>query len=151
VNEYLILDLCLIANKILLFITWNLVWFDVYIVRLEFEYSSMFFAFFIFLGVWYVFVRKFNVFLVLILFWFESLFWFSVRLNLDFLFGSCWTSIFRLTRSGQNQVRLVKPCLVCQFFLLKEFWVKDVFDKHAIKPVLTTLFWRKIWFCQTWP
>jgi hypothetical protein len=39
-NEYLILDLCLIANKTLSFISWNLVWFNVYVAKFELECYS---------------------------------------------------------------------------------------------------------------
>jgi hypothetical protein len=99
--------LCLIANKTLLFIAWNLVWFDVYVAKFEFEY---FFILFIFLGVWSVFVTKFYVicvfFLVLILFRFKFLFWFSFWLNLGFWFGSWWNQCFRvyLVRSKPGQI-----------------------------------------------
>jgi len=50
--------------------------------------------------------------------------------------------------SGQNQVKELKPYLVCNLFAKGFFWFKGVFCKHPLRLVLTILLQRKIDFCQ---
>ena len=105
-NGYLILDLCLIVNKTLSFIAWNLVLFDIYVIGFEFECSLLFFVFFIFFCLIYFCYKILCFFLVLILFRFKSLFWFSFGLNLGFRFSLWLNQYFRVNpvRSKPGQI-----------------------------------------------
>jgi hypothetical protein len=115
-NGYLIFDLCLIANKTLSFIAWNQVQFDVYVIRLEFECSSLLlivlsvFCFLHFFWCLIFFLRiVFVFFLVLILFHFKFVSWFSFELNLVFFVQFIIELVFfESTRSCQNWVKYLR-------------------------------------------
>jgi len=103
-------------------------------------------VFFIFLGVWYVFIRKFYgfcVFLVFILFWFKSLFWFSFWVKPWFLVLSMVESMFSGRPSRVKIRSFGKGLFGLLIFLWYGFWTKRLFDKHSLRLISNVLFLNK--------
>jgi hypothetical protein len=96
-NGWLILDVCMITNKILPRIAWKLVWFMIYVCWVSIWMFIMFLVFDLFLSKrFYVFV----FFLVLIYFLFNCLFCISFGSNHGFQFGSGLNQCFRVNPIG---------------------------------------------------
>jgi hypothetical protein len=124
-NECLILDICIITSKTLLFIVWKRFWFVICVCFFRFECSlcsSYSWCLICFCQKKFMFCVRF----ILICFRVELVFssqpdWFCFGSGTMTLFG--WL-----------------------LFLLRNFLFKRLFDKHILKPSLIVLFWIKIVF-----
>jgi hypothetical protein len=99
----------------------------------------MFFLFFVSLGIWSIFVKIIYDFFCFFYLWFfsvKSLFWFSFGLNFGFWFGLWLNQCFRVDPDRSKSGQIFKALFGLLMFLLKEFWLKDVFGKHVLRPVL---------------
>jgi len=109
-----------------------------YLIKIEFRHTHnyVFLVFFIFFYVWSILFKNFKF---LYFFWrlicFLTLVLFSGQIKIFCLVYSR-TKNFMLTRSGQSQVKGLRPCLVCHVFVKGFFLKKDVFGKN-----LLSLFW----------
>jgi len=135
-NRCLILDLCMITNKILSLIAWKLVWFMICVCWVSIWMFIMFLVFDLILSkIFCVFV----FFLVLICFWFNCLFCFIFGSNHDFRFGSGLSRCFRVYLISFVLGQVLRLCLVGYLFCWGIFGLRGCLTNISIG-----LFWQ---FC----
>jgi hypothetical protein len=115
VNECQNIDPCMMSNMFVSLVWSYMVWVGIHVARFRFECSSCFF----FLWVWSILTKKFWIFLFflcLICFCFI----FSSQTQ---IFGSVYGRIkdFKSTWLGQNWVKELRPCLICNVLAKEVF------------------------------